>query len=103
MARFSVQAYLAEMRTESREDMQVVRESQDRLEVKVDEGFKAATKSMSDHVLEDTTKFSSIDKRLDVVENTRRTMRWLMGAAVVAFLGAAAEFIFNHASHIVKP
>lgn len=96
MARFSVQAALKEMRDEQRTDHAALVE-------KVDEGFKAATKAMADHVLEDTTKFSSIDKRLDVVENTRRTMRWLMGATVVAILGAAAEFFINHAAHIVKP
>lgn len=83
------------MRDEQREDHRLLVE-------KVDEGFKAATKAMADHVLEDTTKFASIDNRLAVVENTRRTMRWLMGATVVAILGAAAEFVINHLGHVVK-
>jgi hypothetical protein len=101
-ARFSVQSALTEMRQEQREDMQALQTSQNHLMDKVTEGFKTATKMVTDHVLEDTTKFNVIDKRLDLVENTRRTMRWLLAAAVVAFLGATAEFVVNHLGHVIQ-
>lgn len=96
MARLNTQQLIAEMRREQREDHQTLVE-------KVDEGFQKVTASIATHVLEDTTKFAGIETRLIVVEGTRKTMRWFMGAAIVAFLGALAEFVFNHATHVVKP
>jgi hypothetical protein len=85
--RFSVQAFLAEMRAEQRED-------HNSLSTKVDEGFKAIAAVSAAHELEDTNRFNAIDKRLVEVENTRRTMRWLGATAIAAFLAAAAEFLF---------
>lgn len=96
-ARFSVQSALAQMRTEQREDHAA-------LVLKVDEGFSTVTETMSAHVLEDTTKFGAIDKRLSTVENTRRSVRWLGGIVIVALLGAFVDFLFVHLpSYLAHP
>lgn len=87
--RFSVQAFLAEMRQEQREDHKALTD-------KVDEGFKSIASSMSAHELEDAKQFGAIDKRLEAVENTRRSMHWLGATVIVAFVGVALDFIFNH-------
>lgn len=87
--RLNTQAMLAEMRREQREDHQS-------LVTAMGEGFEKVTTAMSTHVLEDTTKFAAIDKRLSTVENTRRTMRWLGATVIVAVIGVLLEFLSNH-------
>lgn len=95
-SRFNVQHALEEMRAEHREDMQYVREASQSLATTVDEGFKACTKALADHALEDTKAFSSIDNRLVIIENGRRLTRWLAGALVVALITAGIDFVFSH-------
>lgn len=95
MARFTVQAALAEMRAEQREDHQT-------LTTKVDEGFKHVAEVMAAHTLEDAKQFGAIDSRLKIVETTRRTVRWLGATAIVAILSALADYLLNHFGH-VKP
>lgn len=34
--------------------------------------------------------------RLTVIEGDRNLVRWFAGALIVALLGAAADFVFNH-------
>lgn len=63
---------------------------------KVDDGFKALTTAASEHELSDTRLFSAIDNRLVIVENTRRTIRWLGTTVLVALIGAFADFVFVH-------
>jgi hypothetical protein len=88
-ARLNTQQMLAEMRAEQREDHR-------ELATKVDEGFKAIAAVAAAHELADTKQFNAIDKRLEVVENTRRSMRWLGATVVVALVGAAIDLVFVH-------
>ncbi len=95
-ARFSVQTFLAEMRAEQREDVTSLRNETAELAKKVDEGFKAIAAVAAAHELADTKEFNAIDKRLQTVENTRRSMRWLGATMIVALVGLVFEFVFSH-------
>lgn len=71
---FNLQDFLSEMRAEQREDLKT-------LDGKVD---KALT-TLQDH-----------ETRIQFVEGTRKTLRWLAASLVVAFLGAMFDFFFIH-------
>jgi hypothetical protein len=89
------------MRAEMREDAQLAREVHANLTTKVDEGFKAIAAVASAHELADLRAFGEIDKRLETVENTRRSMRWLGATMIVALIGLVFEFVFEHLPAIV--
>lgn len=86
---FNLQNFLSEMRAEQRDDNMT-------LTAKVDQGFQAVASSQKAHELSDQQMFSSFDKRLSTVENTRRTMRWLAGSITVAALGAGVDLVLTH-------
>ncbi len=90
--RFSIQAYLEQMRREQREDHNL-------LVVKVDEGFGNIASAMSTHELQDEERFGSVDKRLSVVENSRRAMLWLAGVLLAGAVTMAFDLVVNHFSH----
>lgn len=89
-------AMLADMRREQREDRQVLSD-------KLDEGFTKVVETMNAHEVKDTERFGQVDKRLVVVESTRKTIRWLASALVVAALGGFADLVVNHLSKGVHP
>lgn len=80
---------LDQMRGEQREDHAT-------LVLKVDEGFESIRKAAAAHELADTTRFAEVDKRLDSVETTRRSIRWLGATVVVALITAFCDFVFVH-------
>lgn len=84
-----IQSLLLEMRKEQRED-------HDRLVEKVDDGFRALQTSMTNHEVADVKAFSAIDNRLLIVENMRRTIRWLGATAVGGSIAAVADYFVNH-------
>lgn len=86
---FNLQQFLSEMRQEQRDDHK-------ELSTKVEDGFSDVKLAMSNHEIQDTIRFASIDKRLDSVENTRRSIRWLAGTVIVAAIGVAFELLTNH-------
>jgi hypothetical protein len=71
---FDLQQYLKEMRDDQREDHKEVVDKLDAVIVRV-----------QDH-----------ETRIVVVENTRKTMRWLTGTVIVALVGALLDFLVNH-------
>jgi hypothetical protein len=95
-SRFNVQNFLAEMRAEQREDHAA-------LVLKVDEGIAKMTEAMSSHELEDAKQFGRIDKRLEAVENTKRTLLWLGATTVVAIVAGIVDFLFSHLPRFFKP
>jgi hypothetical protein len=80
---------LLEMRREQREDHKT-------LATTVVEGFDKLQSAMATHVLEDTSKFATLDARLDVVESTRKTVRWFGATVIVAAVGAIIELLVVH-------
>lgn len=84
-----IQGLLLEMRKEQRED-------HDRLVEKVDEGFRSLQSAMSTHEVSDLKAFNAIDNRLMIVENMRRTIRWLAVTSVGAGIAGAADYLVNH-------
>lgn len=80
---------LLQMRHEQRED-------HERLVARVDAGFARVTTTLTAHELEDERRFGTVDTRLVIVENTRRTARWFLGAAITAFVASVADFISRH-------
>ena len=89
MARVNVQDLLLTMRKEQRDD-------HEKLVEKVDEGFKAIALVASNHELQDQKLFAALDKRVVIVENTRRSIRWLGATVLVTLLGGVADFLFVH-------
>lgn len=87
--RYSTKDHIDTMRRETREDLRLLGD-------RMDQGFEKVTTALSEHVLQDTTKFGDVDKRLSAVEDTRKTARWVVGVGLVALAGAAAEFFFMH-------
>lgn len=72
---FNLPEFLVAMRHEQKEDLKTLTGKVDIVLVKVD-----------DH-----------ETRLVTVENTRSAARWLIGVLIVAILGGAVDFVFNHA------
>ena len=62
---------------------------------KVDEVLAAA----ASHELKDVHRFAEIDKRLEPMEATRKTLRWVIGSGFVAGLGIISDLIVNHLFH----
>jgi hypothetical protein len=71
---FDLQTYLSERFKEVREDISDVSKKVDKLDTKLD-----------DH-----------ETRLVVVENARRTMRWLAGAVIVGFVTFLFDLFLTH-------
>lgn len=84
-----VQELLLTMRAEQREDHQL-------LVKKVDDGFSSMSTMQNEHLLEDANRFNAIDNRLKIVENTRRTIRWLTGVVIVAVVTGLVDAIAHH-------
>jgi len=99
--RFNTQTFLSEMRAEQREDATALREATAELAKKVDEGFKATAAVSAAHELADTKEFNSIDKRLETVENTRRSMLWLGATMIVAIIGVVLDMAANYLPRIL--
>lgn len=83
--KFNLQQFLADMREEQRSDMQTLTGKLDNMSGQLHGRISAVHTKVNDH-----------ETRIVVVENTRKAMRWLAGTAIVAVLGAALEFLFNH-------
>jgi len=84
-----LEKFLLEMRREQRDD-------HERLVEKVDAGFLSISTSMAKHELDDTKAFNTIDSRLVIVENMRRTIRWLAVTTVGGGIAATADYLINH-------
>jgi hypothetical protein len=80
---------LDQMREEQRDDHST-------LVVKVDGGFESVRSAAADHEVKDTERFASINERLVVIENNRRTLRWLSATMVAAFITGVVDFFFSH-------
>lgn len=74
---FNLQQYLGEMREENREDHKATNEKLDR-----------ALGRINNH-----------ETRIVVVEGTRKIILWLAGVTIVALLGSAFDYAFNHAGN----
>lgn len=72
--KFNLQTYLSEMREEQREDNKALRDK-------------------IDHI---GTSLHKHDKRISVVENTRRLLLTIAGALGVAALGFIVDMAVNH-------
>lgn len=71
---FNLQTYLTEMRTEARQDNQLIM-----------------------HKVDDVKKTLALhDTRITVVENTRRVLLWLGASLGVATIGFILDMIANH-------
>lgn len=86
---FNLQSWLQEMRQEQREDYQL-------LSRKVDDGFSTVHQSLSNHKVETTQALGEVDKRLVIVENTRRAFRWAMGTMFAAGVTGLFDLVVNH-------
>lgn len=71
---FNLQTFLSEMRDEQREDHLALSGKIDTL----------------------VTKVAEHDTKITVLDNHRKTTRWLAGSLVIAFIGATADFLFVH-------
>lgn len=94
-----IQQFLLEMRREQREDHNA-------LVKKVDDGFKEAAAALNAHALQNVESLSEydgrilrIDGRLKVVENTRRTVRWLGFTLTATALTGIVDYVMNHLHH----
>lgn len=85
---------LDKMRAEQREDHAA-------LVQKVDTGFHSINTAAAAHELEDTKRFAAVDKRVESVENTRRSIRWLGATVIVALIGAFFDFVFIHLPRLI--
>ena len=95
MAKATLQDILFKMRDEQKED-------HENLVKKVDEGFKAVALVAANHELHDQKLFSALDKRMVIVENTRRSIRWLGATVLVTFLGGLADFLLVHLPKLIS-
>lgn len=84
-----IEALILDMRKEQREDHATVI-------TQMAAGFKSVTETMQSHEKVDLQSFASIDKRVSVVEGTRKALIWLVCAVIVASLAAGADAYFNH-------
>ncbi len=96
--KFNMQQFLSEMRAENAAHRQEQRADTLTLAGKLDQ----MGANLHGRISSVQTTVNKHETRLVVVENTRRSMRWLSGTAIVALIGAAIEFFFNHASKL-KP
>lgn len=68
----------------------------------VNHGFSKVAETMAAHALDDSERFAKIEKRLQPVEEMRRTVRWALGVGFAAVLTGMVDFFVNHAHHGVK-
>lgn len=93
---FDLQKELHEMRQERRDDhAELVR--------KVDTGFAEGAEWMKVHEAADVERFNQIDKRLMPLETVKAAAVWLVGAVLVALLGAGGMIYAEHVNHLDKP
>lgn len=92
MAEFDVQKELHDMRLEQRTDHA-------ELTRVVTDGFSKGSEWMRLHELKDQERFNAIDTRLQPIETIKRGAVWLIGAVIVAWLGAAGLIYAEHQSH----
>jgi hypothetical protein len=90
-----IQQLLLQMRQEAREDMQILTQ-------KVDDGFTAVAQQFSEHEVSDTTVFGEHEQRLAALESTKKDLRWVAGAVIVAVLGAGATALWDFVAHHVR-
>lgn len=81
MAENLIHDLLAEMRDEQRAMRSEHKEDHTTLMEKFDTVFK----KLGDH-----------ETRITVVENTRKTVRWLGGTVIVGGIGFLIDYLFNH-------
>lgn len=96
MADFNVQNELHDMRGEQRTD-------HDELTRIVTEGFASGSSWMHAHEMKDQERFNAIDTRLRPIETVKQAAIWLIGAVLVAWLGAAGLIYVEHQNHRAAP
>lgn len=96
MAEFDIQSELHDMRLEQKND-------NNELTRVVTEGFTAGSTWMHAHELKDQERFNTIDSRLRPIETVKQAAVWLIGAVIVAWLGAAALIYVEHQHHKDAP
>lgn len=74
------------------------RDRHEKLVSTISTGIAEIKKGMADHEQKDTERFAEVDNRLVIVENTRRTTRWLIGIVLAAVATGLADLIVNHLS-----
>lgn len=84
---FNLQEYLENRFDEQRQGMTA-------LSTKMDGGFN----QLHGRISTVQTRVNDHETRVTVVEKTHRLIGWLAGAAIVAFLGAAATYVFAAAT-----
>jgi len=92
MADFNIQTELQSMRVEQREDHAALTKV-------VTDGFASSNSWMHAHELKDQDRFNALDRRLRPIETVKQAAVWLIGAVIVAWLGAAGLIYVEHQSH----
>lgn len=54
---------------------------------------------LTDHTLEDSTRFDAVDKRLAPLESARSVLRWAVGCVFVAGLGLVSSILVLLVKH----
>lgn len=85
---FNIQDYLRDMREEQQQDHKD-------LSAKIDD----VTSAMFTRIDVVDRRVSRHETRIVVVENTRKSLRWLGAALISALLALAGDLILNHLPH----